>query len=92
MNSKPFAFSNLRDPRRALAGLTCAWLALSGGTAYAETAAAPAAPAATPNSYTVTLKQLGRNYPMTLRGVDSTDSVSFKETPNKLLISRKWAA
>lgn len=89
MNSKPFAFSNLRDPRRALAGLTCAWLALSGGTAYAETAAAPAAPAATPNSYTVTLKQLGRNYPMTLRGVDSTDSVSFNVRADSIVTGAK---
>ena len=89
MNSKPFAFSNLRDPRRALAGLTCAWLALSGGTAFAETAAAPAAPAATPNSYTVTLKQLGRNYPMTLRGVDSTDSVSFNVRADSIVTGAK---
>lgn len=29
------------------------------------------------NSYSVTLKQLGRNYPMSLRGVESTDSVNF---------------
>lgn len=73
MNSKSFAFSNLRDPRRTLAGIACAWLALSGGTVFAETAAAPAtsvAPSvASPQSYTVTLKQLGRNYPMTLREV-----------------------
>ena len=89
MNSKSFAFSNLRDPRRALAGLTCAWLALSGGTAFAETASAPAAPAATPNSYTVTLKQLGRNYPMTLRGVDSTDSVNFNVRADSIVTGAK---
>lgn len=36
MKSKSFAFSNLRDPRRTLAGIACAWLALSGGTVFAE--------------------------------------------------------
>ena len=89
MNSKSFAFSNLRDSRRALAGLTCAWLALSGGTAFAETAPAPAASAASPNSYTVTLKQLGRNYPMTLRGVESTDSVNFNVRADSIVTGAK---
>ena len=89
MNLNSFAFGNLRDSRRALAGLTCAWLALSGGTAFAETAPAPVAPAANPNSYTVTLKQLGRNYPMTLRGVDSTDSVSFNVRADSIVTGAK---
>ncbi len=89
MNLNSFAFGNLRDSRRALAGLTCAWLALSGGTAFAETAPAPAAPEATPNSYTVTLKQLGRNYPMTLRGVDSTDSVNFNVRADSIVTGAK---
>ncbi|WP_019411347.1 cellulose biosynthesis cyclic di-GMP-binding regulatory protein BcsB [Pseudomonas psychrophila] len=89
MNLNSFAFGNLRDSRRALAGLTCAWLALSGGTAFAETAPAPVAPAASPNSYTVTLKQLGRNYPMTLRGVDSTDSVSFNVRADSIVTGAK---
>ena len=63
--------------------------ALSGGTAFAETAPAPVAPAANPNSYTVTLKQLGRNYPMTLRGVDSTDSVSFNVRADSIVTGAK---
>lgn len=29
------------------------------------------------NAYNLTLKQLGRNYPMSLQGVESTDSVNF---------------
>lgn len=77
MNSKSFAFGNLRDTRRALAGMSCALLALgSSATVFAETA--PAANAtADANSYSLTLKQLGRHYPMSLRGVESTDSVNF---------------
>jgi len=89
MNSKPFAFSNRCDPRRTLAGITCALLALSGGTVNAETAPAPATDAANPNSYTVTLKQLGRNYPMTLRGVDSTDSVNFNVRADSIVTGAK---
>ena len=76
MNSTTLAFAKLRVPHRALARLTCALLALSGTAAFAETTPTAAiAPGA--KSYTVTLKQLGRNYPMSLRGVESTDSVNF---------------
>ena len=76
MNSKSFAFGNLRAPRRALTRLACAVLALGGSAAtLAETAPASSEPGS--NSYSVTLKQLGRAYPMSLRGVESTDSVNF---------------
>ena len=75
MNSTSSAFAPLRDLRRALARLTCAVLAVSAGVASAQTLPAATAPGA--KSYTVTLKQLGRNYPMSLRGVEATDSVSF---------------
>ncbi|WP_448144057.1 cellulose biosynthesis cyclic di-GMP-binding regulatory protein BcsB [Pseudomonas silesiensis] len=76
MNSKSFAFGSLRDTRRALARLTCTLLAMGGGaTVFADTSPIPV-PAGI-NSYSVTLKQLGRNYPMALRGVESTDSVNF---------------
>ncbi|MDR9750546.1 cellulose biosynthesis cyclic di-GMP-binding regulatory protein BcsB [Pseudomonas sp. SZMC_28357] len=76
MNSKSFAFGNLRAPRRALTRLACAVLALVGSAAtLAETAPASSEPGS--NSYSVTLKQLGRAYPMSLRGVESTDSVNF---------------
>lgn len=71
----PSAFANVRQPRRALARLACALLAACAGVASANSTAP--APAAGATSYTVTLKQLGRNYPMSLRGVESTDSVSF---------------
>ena len=71
----PSAFANVLQPRRALARLACALLAACAGAASANSTAP--APAAGATSYTVTLKQLGRNYPMSLRGVESTDSVSF---------------
>ena len=77
MNSKSFAVGNLRGVRRALARATCTMLALgSGVAAFAETAPATSATAGAGN-YSLTLKQLGRNYPMTLRGVESSDSVNF---------------
>ena len=70
MNSTSSAFAPLRNLRRALARLTCAVLAVSAGVASAQTLPAATAPGA--KSYTVTLKQLGRNYPMSLRGVEAT--------------------
>ncbi|WPN47371.1 MULTISPECIES: cellulose biosynthesis cyclic di-GMP-binding regulatory protein BcsB [unclassified Pseudomonas] len=86
MNSKSFAFANLRD--RALARLACALLALGGGTAvYAETEPADVAPGAT--GYSMTLKQLGRNYPMSLRGVESTDSVNFDVRADSIVTGAK---
>jgi hypothetical protein len=86
MNSKSFAFGNLRD--RALTRLACAFLALGGGaSALAETAPVDAAPGA--NSYSVSLKQLGRNYPMSLRGVESTDSVSFDVRADSIVTGAK---
>ena len=75
MNPITSAFANFRETHRAMARLTCTLLALCAGAASAQSAPAAKAPGAT--SYTVTLKQLGRNYPMSLRGVESTDSVSF---------------
>lgn len=86
MNSKSFAFGNLRD--RALTRMVCAFLALGGGaTAFAETAPVDVAPGA--NSYSVTLKQLGRNYPMSLRGVESTDSVNFDVRADSIVTGAK---
>ncbi|VVO37508.1 cellulose biosynthesis cyclic di-GMP-binding regulatory protein BcsB [Pseudomonas fluorescens] len=77
MNSKSFAVGNLRGARRILARATCTLLALgSGAAAFAETAPVTGATAGVGN-YSLTLKQLGRNYPMTLRGVESSDSVNF---------------
>ena len=75
MNSTSSAFAKSRKPRRALAIMVCALLAVCAGAASADSTPAVSAPGA--KSYTVTLKQLGRNYPMSLRGVESTDSVSF---------------
>ncbi|WP_024644863.1 cellulose biosynthesis cyclic di-GMP-binding regulatory protein BcsB [Pseudomonas syringae] len=58
--------------RRSWALLACALSVLSTGGV-----AAAAQPATTNDGYSVTLQQLGRNYPMNLRGVDATDSVNF---------------
>jgi len=88
MNSKSFAFGNLHEPRRALVSMTCALLAMGGGTsALAETAPVDVAPGA--NSYSVTLKQLGRNYSMSLRGVESTDSVNFDVRADSIVTGAK---
>ncbi|PIO95289.1 cellulose synthase regulator BcsB [Pseudomonas syringae] len=58
--------------RRSWALLACALSMLStgAGASAAETAGAN-------EGYSVTLQQLGRNYPMNLRGVEATDSVNF---------------
>lgn len=57
---------------RSWALLACAVSMLAGaGTATAAEAAGVS------DDYSVTLRQLGRNYPMTLRGVEATDSVNF---------------
>jgi hypothetical protein len=58
--------------RRSWAVLACAL------SMFASAGAATAAEAVGANdSYSVTLQQLGRNYPMNLRGVEATDSVNF---------------
>ncbi|WP_160105502.1 cellulose biosynthesis cyclic di-GMP-binding regulatory protein BcsB [Pseudomonas izuensis] len=86
MNSKSFAFGILRD--RALTRLTCAFLALGGAaTAFAETAPVGVAPGG--NGYSVSLKQLGRNYPMSLHGVESTDSVNFDVRADSIVTGAK---
>ncbi|MBP3865764.1 MAG: cellulose biosynthesis cyclic di-GMP-binding regulatory protein BcsB, partial [Pseudomonas sp.] len=87
MNSTSSVFANLRDPRRALARIACALLALNSGAACAESA--PAVAATGSNNYTVTLKQLGRNYPMNLRGVESSDSVSFDVRADSIVTGAK---
>jgi hypothetical protein len=58
--------------RRSWAVLACAlsMFAGAGAATAAETVGAN-------DSYSVTLQQLGRNYPMNLRGVEATDSVNF---------------
>ncbi|NAO25028.1 cellulose biosynthesis cyclic di-GMP-binding regulatory protein BcsB [Pseudomonas syringae pv. dysoxyli] len=58
--------------RRSWALLACALSVLSTGmwASAAETTG-------TNEGYSVTLQQLGRNYPMNLRGVEATDSVNF---------------
>lgn len=61
----------VRGKKRSFTVLVSALLALSSALAMAETA--PTASA----GYSLTLKQLGRNSPMTLRGVEATDSVNF---------------
>jgi hypothetical protein len=88
MNSKSFAVGTLREPCRAFARLMCTLLAVGGGcAAFAEDAPVDAAPGA--NSYSVTLKQLGRNYPMGLRGVESSDSVNFDVRADSIVTGAK---
>lgn len=71
MTKRYFLGAERFTARRPWALLACALSLLSsGGIAMAETAAAD-------DGYSVSLKQLGRNYPMTLRGVEATDSVNF---------------
>jgi hypothetical protein len=66
----------------------CTLLAVGGGcAAFAEDAPVDAAPGA--NSYSVTLKQLGRNYPMGLRGVESSDSVNFDVRADSIVTGAK---
>lgn len=94
MNSTSLAFANLRGPRRTLARLTCALMALSGATAFADTTTPAPVPvdtasASSANSYSMTLKDLGRNYPMTLRGVESTDSVNFDVRSDSVVTGAK---
>jgi hypothetical protein len=88
MNSKSFAVGTLREPCRAFARLMCTLLAVGGGcAAFAEDAPVDAATGA--NSYSVTLKQLGRNYPMGLRGVESSDSVNFDVRADSIVTGAK---
>ncbi|MHC8348098.1 cellulose biosynthesis cyclic di-GMP-binding regulatory protein BcsB [Pseudomonas sp. RT4P38] len=84
MNSKYCALGNLR----ALIQVMCSLMALGGGAmAVADTA--PVANAYGANSYSVTLKQLGRNYPMSLHGVESTDSVAFDVRADSIVTSAR---
>ena len=57
---------------RSWALLACALSLLAGTGAATATEAAGVS-----DDYSVTLQQLGRNYPMNLRGVEATDSVNF---------------
>lgn len=60
-----------------LLGGSASSMAAPGTPLVAPPVAAPL-PASVPGSdVTVTLKQLGRNYPMVLRGIDSNDTVNF---------------
>jgi hypothetical protein len=58
--------------RRSWALLACAVSMFCGAGAAMASEAAGAS-----DGYSVTLQQLGRNYPMNLRGVEATDSVNF---------------
>ncbi|MFB4391770.1 MULTISPECIES: cellulose biosynthesis cyclic di-GMP-binding regulatory protein BcsB [unclassified Pseudomonas] len=66
----------LRRPRLLLA---CSLLCLAGlaPSAQAEEAAAPVASAPAQDGYQLTFKQLGKDYTMGLRGIESTDTVNF---------------
>jgi len=43
------------------------------------------APAAQGRTYNLTFKQLGLNYPMTLRGVDGSDTVNFNVRADEIV-------
>ncbi|WP_237883490.1 cellulose biosynthesis cyclic di-GMP-binding regulatory protein BcsB [Pseudomonas sp. PGPR40] len=71
---------------------------LLGGSAVAlSVAAQPSATTATitpppltdapPNSYTRTLKELGKNYSMSLKGVEATDSVNFDVRADEIVMA-----
>jgi hypothetical protein len=51
----------------------------------ANSVAVEADTAQTDDSYSLTLKQLGRSYPMSLRGVDAIDSVNFDVPANQVV-------
>lgn len=72
MTTRYFLGAERFAARRSWAVLACAL------SMFAGAGAATAAEAVGANdSYSVTLQQLGRNYPMNLRGVEATDSVNF---------------
>jgi Bacterial cellulose synthase subunit. len=69
----------LRRPRLLLACSLLCLTGLSGGALAEETPAAEPqpAPAAAQDGYQLTFKQLGKDYTMSLRGIESTDTVNF---------------
>lgn len=72
MTTRYFSGAERFAAPRSWALLACALSMLSGtGAATASEAAGVG------DDYSVTLQQLGRNYPMNLRGVEATDSVNF---------------
>lgn len=77
MTSTYFVRGNRPVNGNTLKGLCAAMAVLFSASTMADSAAV-ASPAATASEgYSVTLKQLGRNYPMVLRGVEATDNVNF---------------
>lgn len=72
MTTRYFSGAERFAVRRSWALLACAvsMLSCAGGATASETVGAG-------DGYSVTLQQLGRNYPMNLRGVEATDSVNF---------------
>lgn len=72
MKSKHPQKKGLRVNKRWLSVLMSTVLVSNSFPAQAETTQAVAG-----DPYKFTLKQLGRNYPMSLRGVDSIDSINF---------------
>jgi hypothetical protein len=81
MTSTYFVRGNRPGHRRALKLLALVSAFLISGATLADTTN----PTPTGNGYSVTLKQLGRNYPMSLRGVESTDSVNFNVRADQIV-------
>ncbi|WP_109513462.1 cellulose biosynthesis cyclic di-GMP-binding regulatory protein BcsB [Pseudomonas ovata] len=93
MICKSIASRQAGGASRCLAAFVSSLLLLGSS---ASSMAAPAAPLISPpvavpapgvpgNDISVTLEQLGRNYPMVLRGVDSNDTVNFNVRADKVV-------
>jgi hypothetical protein len=82
MTSKYSNTMGLRLNKRTLSALISMLLVSSGVSVKADTAQAG-------DSYRFTFKELGRHYPMSLRGVESTDSISFDVPATQVATSAK---
>jgi hypothetical protein len=82
MTSKYSNIMGLRLNKRTLSALISMLLVSSGVSVKADTAYAG-------DPYRFTFKELGRHYPMSLRGVESTDSISFDVPATQVATSAK---
>jgi hypothetical protein len=82
MTSKYSNTMGLRLNKRTLSALISMLLVSSGVSVKADTAQAG-------DPYRFTFKELGRHYPMSLRGVESTDSISFDVPATQVATSAK---
>lgn len=85
MTSTYFVRGNRPGNDHFLGRLGSALAFLVSAAVMADNAPAAANPPVSGNGYSVSLKQLGRNYPMVLRGVESTDSVNFNVRADQIV-------